>query len=427
MLLATVALASEQAATLLCDEAIAAGWSQVGEAVIAPANPLDYKVDPAALGQFSRLVEAIQAKGVQVAVVLVPERGHTLLAPEPGTPVPKEWARDEAAYVGLVHHFRSLGALAPDVSAVAAELRANGCQFFRPDDGHWSPDGARATAAALAGELAEQGNPSFVGTREGQLDVRPDRKHAAGGYARKVDELCGTTLPRYRGPSFSLQVAPAGSEALLADEPPPPVVVVGSSFAREPFGFGPALSAELDADILSIGVPGGRVRSGMETWLSTADLDAAPPELVVWVLTMHHLLAPTEPLQPTLHGATALRLLRPMVDGGCDAAHEVARLDTRDPLHLYDATSTPLPSVGHYLQIEGPDIVHRSLEVTLRYGDGTEEALRVAADGRVRGHDYLAVEFNPFARAGVVSIGLAARGDGALGEFSARACRLDKP
>ena len=168
------------------------------------------------------------------------------------------------------------GIAAPDLAAALREARAGGEVFLRTDT-HWSPRGARAAAAALAG-------PGH-------------RELAARGVAPTAYRTWRTETRAWRGdllrflpaglPPEELAVEQTGEEDPvrlgLFDEVVIAVTLVGTSYSSAPlWNFEGALKESLGADVLNAAEEGQGPLAPMRAWLESEAARTHPPALVVW-------------------------------------------------------------------------------------------------------------------------------------------------
>ena len=168
------------------------------------------------------------------------------------------------------------GIEAPDLAAALGEARAGGEVFLRTDT-HWSPRGARAAAAALAGpgrrELAARG-VAPTGWRTWRTGTRVWRgdllRFLPPGPAPEgvAEEQTGEENPQRLG---------------LFDEVAIPVTLVGTSYSSAPlWNFEGALKEALGADVLNAAEEGRGPLAPMRAWLESEAARTHPPALVIW-------------------------------------------------------------------------------------------------------------------------------------------------
>ncbi len=420
-----LAAAPAPAPAKLCAAATEAGWRVAGEALVAPERrPLDYTTHPGALDGLERVLAALKDRDIRVVVLLLPDRTHALDGPHTGGHGTKAWNADEAAYQDVLTWLRERAALAPDVAALARRLDATGTPFFRPDDGHWTVEGSLAAAAEVASLLRADRPWTWLGSTPQDLVPAKFASERPGKEAVQLAALCGgEPKPLYRGATYQLTSPPVDSSALLADLPPPPVAVVGSSFVEPFFYFPQALAADLDAEVAALAVAGGGMTTPLRAWLGGTDLDRSRPDVLVWVISATHAFRAAASHAGSLQSFEGYRQLLPAFDGGCRDETTVAKLPVGADGTLLSPGGDAIPTVGHYLQLEGGGVGNTTFYLHFKYSEGTTERLKIVPDERLDARPYTAVEFAPLEGARVVGIRVETVGDASLGDARARVCR----
>lgn len=371
-------------ATTLCPIAVEQGWREVDGMLLGPeSGDLRYAADPAAQHEFGRVLAALRARGIEVVVAVVPPRSRVVLAPGGSVSPQESWLEDRARYVATLEWLRDQGAYAPDLLAVGLEMRAGGQQMFRPEDGHWTGEGSRAAAAAVAAEVRRAGTWEWLGSAPQSLVVSGVDRPRPGALSTDLAKVCGTAPTAfYEGPAYALESG-GGGVGLLDDVPAPRVVVVSSSFGNPMFFFPQALEAELDAPILNISIASGRVTSALRAWLESPDYTEDGPDVLVWLFTATHLFAPSPVHSGSLRTSAGYRQILPQIDGGC-AKEDAARvLKVRADGTFLAVGEPPVPSGGHYFQIEGDELRPLRFSLHLGYEGGATEIVALDPDERI--------------------------------------------
>lgn len=411
----------QAAAWTICPAAKEAGWREVDGNLFGPQGlGQKYFADTYAQQQFTRLIQRIRARGTEVIVAVVPPRSVVALAPGASESYP-DWAAERAGYAATVEWFRTTGGRAPDLAQVGIDLRAKGKSMFRPEDGHWSPDGAFATAAAISEEVRTIRQFSWLGSSpqtlvEGLVGTPP-----TGALLDELAKICGTEAePEWTRPEYTVARPSAPASALLDDVPLPPIVAVSSSFGHPMFFFPQALGAELDAEVLNITVASGKVASPLRAWLESPAY-ANPPDVMVWMFTSSHLFGPVSGSGASLRNAEGLRQLIPLADGGCteESAKQALKVEAEGKLSHFP---NGLSGEGHYLQFDGAGLPPTGFTVHIEYGDGTSESLKIEPDDRVRATQRRMLEFRQFPASTVAGIQVTVPAGKTLGTFTARVC-----
>ncbi len=371
-------------ATPICDAAQALGWREMDGHLLAPENgPMELRPEPAAMLQMSRMIRAIEALGTEVVIVTIPPRARVVLAPDSPSLAPRYWLDDRAAFAGTLEWFRAQGADAPDLMALGLEMAARGEPMFRPDDGHFTAQGSLTVAGLIASTIRAQAEYAWIGQSPAELRVEGVDRPRPGALATDLAAVCKTKpVSSFEQPNYVLDHPPADGSLLLANTPEPEVVMVSSSFGNPMFFMPQALEAELDAPLLNITLADGRVGSALRSWLEGEHFKLHKPDVLVWVFSINHLFGQATTRGPSLGNAEGFRQLIPLVDGGCTHATAARVLNLGENGSLLSATDAPIPTRGHYLQLESEELRPVDFSVRLTYEGGATETVRLPPDGR---------------------------------------------
>lgn len=237
-----------------------------------------FSLDLTVMQRAGRLVSAMQSRGSELVVYVVPTRPMVqleMLAPD------STFDADLAArtYADLNLWLRGLGVLPVDLltPALAAEE-----PFYHRTDQHWTVDGAQLSAKAVA--QAIKGSERWKGTPRREHTtayVRTEKGRAP--LAEALHETCGgKKLPPERYPVYETTAAPIEGLGLLDEVPPPPVVSLSSSFGRSVFNFNGFLAENLGAEVVGVRVGAGGAIGAAFDYLHSADWRTAPSRFVVW-------------------------------------------------------------------------------------------------------------------------------------------------
>lgn len=238
------------------------------------------------LAQIITARERLAARRTALLLALVPAKARVY-------PGPLGARRPAAIHAGLyaraLRTARAADIPAPDLAAALAACRARAAVFLRTDT-HWTPEGARCAAAALA-----------AAARAATLaTARPAayRTIVDGAVAHRGDLLAFLPLD----PWFARLLPPgdelrpqrteplARSAGLLDEAPPPEIVLVGTSYSANPlWNFTGALQEAFGEDVVSYATPAQGPFRPMLEYLDSADFASAPPRLVIWEVPERYL------------------------------------------------------------------------------------------------------------------------------------------
>lgn len=331
------------------------------------------------LGQLTRLDQALRAQGTSFALAVIPPRG--LLAADkvdradPGA-AGFDAARLRADWNALIASLAGTGILVPDIAAAAERAGVRHTFHFRRDH-HWTPEGARVAAVAVA-EAARAAGLDLG-------DVRYVRENAGtrrvnGTLGQRVAARCALQNPPGEEYPLYRSVAPLTAASLLGEAPIPRVVVAGDSNANKAnadyFNFGGSLAEALHADVLNVGIDGGGGNTGLLAWLDSEERRAAAPRLLVWEVSN---------VNPLWSGH--LRQAIPAVKGICATPLAEATTEVRNGAKLLDVPPVDPARVPYLvLEFDRPEIVQFQIRFDTRAGRSVpftvRRSTRVPNNGR---------------------------------------------
>lgn len=257
------------------------GWLYTAEEVRPLTGALDGQLDRIA-GVRDQLARA------GAALVVVPVPGKLDVHVAHGDP-------EAAKGIASLYDDFLAGLRARDVpvldarAALRAEARHD-LAFFRTDT-HWTPEGARAVAQALAGSgLVQVGDARF-------------RVRSAGAEAFTGDLVSFVTTddlapmvglaPEAAVPFTADPLADAETLDIFAGAQAGATLLIGTSYSANPtWSFAESLKLALGRDVLNLAAEGQGPARPMLDYLASADFRAAPPDVVIWEFPVRYLTDP---------------------------------------------------------------------------------------------------------------------------------------
>ncbi|MFP4114151.1 MAG: alginate O-acetyltransferase AlgX-related protein [Spirochaetales bacterium] len=253
------------------------------------------------LGEISRVVRDLRARGAEPVVVLLPAKAR--LAAEKLPRRLRELA-DHERYELAVDRLEEEGTVVVDLRDTLA------AEHFYARDTHWTPEGASVAARAVADTIAGSG----VSLRADRVEYsrEPLRTEPVDGDLMSFVPVGGLrdALGLVEEAAQIYRVEPAsgtggdggaagsaesgdGGAAALFGELTIPVALVGTSYSRDPrWGFEGALKHALGADVLNVASEGIGPFEPMREYLAGDTIRDVPPEIVIWEIPERYLTLP---------------------------------------------------------------------------------------------------------------------------------------
>ena len=224
----------------------------------------------------TRAIGILRAARIEVTVIVIPSKARTYrqFLPDNMHVAPAADRR----YANYLADLRQAGALSPDLDTVF-RARAAGTQLFFKSDTHWTPMGAELAAVETAKVVGPALPPS---SRPGlQVSALVNRVSPRGDLVRNLPEA---QRAAYAPEPYQIRdvVAPAGANALLADDAAE-VTVVGSSYMEPRYAFQPVFSNQIARPVGLFWKPNsiGPFATLLQ-YLTSPDFRQRRPRMLVW-------------------------------------------------------------------------------------------------------------------------------------------------
>lgn len=339
---------------------------------------------------YFRVLDALHAKGVRVAVAYWPPRALAYAPEEVPAKPPAYFEQGAEAYR---RHLERLRGHATPVDLLSL-LRGMPGGPYLPRESHLSPEGAKHLARGLAPvlrALADREGLEPVTWELGEGDTYD------GVPSRILREVCDDPV-ELGEVSFVQPTATRVSDdvaaALLGDPEPPRIALTGRSMLGPRYGLGAHLRLALGADLSVRTTEGGGPIIPLLNEIDAERWDTNPPDVLVWFLTVNQFRRPTNRSSLGFDDPLSWRRALGHVHARCDAS------DAK-PLRLEDATEARLPvprrgpeGPGASVQLDLPGAESAEVTLELTYADGFEETLVLQRHTTLDQHRYLAVSLH---------------------------------
>jgi hypothetical protein len=373
----------------------------------------------------ARMLAALQARGITVAVVVLPRRGFARPdAAEIAAGRGEQYDPDKAlaSYREVLAWFEQRGVVTVDLGSLFLE-HAGQEQLFFPRDHHWTQPAAKLAADALAQALV----PYRQGLREARFEtvsLEGEPRSWPGSITTQVAGMCpGFTVPDHTQPRLRSERLDPQQLGLLDEVPVPEVVVVGTSNSSYEYHFSGYLQDAISAEVLTKFIGGSGPLTSMMAYLRSDTYIQSPPRILVWewIITDLTVRRDVTPDMPEPH---AWNQILPSVYGPCEAPLLAGSASlTEGVVPLLQAAPGAEPAVGElylHLAVGSPSL--KGFGIVSHHADGSEQQVEVTHFGRVEytGHVYSLL---PASEAGLERLELVLPA-GVSGEVQAQVCRV---
>ncbi len=341
----------------------------------------DFGISEEAKPFIARMAKALEARGIKLVAVPIPSRGiiHADKVDYAQT-LAANFSKDVAIenYLAALQEYEALGIMTVNPLDY---LKENPDTLDFKLDMHWTPQGARQIARAVAASLNNLPEFQALGKNTFTLTETITTDYT-GTYSSQVAELCGTPLPSELLQRYDLT---GGASVGLLDSAAPDIILLGTSFSNAQFSFDSFLKESTGVDVLPISINGGsRWYSFEQLFL---DSDTPLPKIILWEFPAK-----------TVEGweITYLRRVTPMIHGACSLENSLISQSTEisptQPVALQSSEGVAIQGANSFVVLEFPDVTLRNFLLTLKYQDGTQEDVRVNRDERVENNGLFLVE-----------------------------------
>lgn len=228
------------------------------------------------------VVDTLKALGIEVLPVLIPDKSE--MYPQHLRHKRPQQVTERRAHFQSALRARGISAL--DATLALMTVAKTGDAFMRTDT-HWSPQGSRNVADAVARYVASSGlltagTTQVTTTKTGILPFDGDLiGFVPTGALRPAIGPPPETLMHYE--------TTVESSLGLFDAPDVPVVLVGTSFStRSEFHFEGFLKQALQSDVINFAREGTGPFAPMERFLASDTVTNSPPQLVIWEIPLRY-------------------------------------------------------------------------------------------------------------------------------------------
>lgn len=361
-----------------------------------------FSISSQTLRYLGQLNAGLAAKGVTLILAAQPPRGTALPT---GSLPGYNPATVSAEYRELREALEKRGLHVTNLAVVVAKTP----HYFFKRDHHWTPEGAEASASAVAQTI--QASPAYgqVANRQQAFSTHAVRdEEQVGSYGGAIGRICGENPPAERLTRTSTEPENPGSGSLFGNAPPPPIALAGTSnSARKDLNFAGFLEEATGLEVLNTSAVGGGPEAALETYLRSKTFIESPPTFLVWEFaTLFDV-----PQNPVFY-----RQLLPSLRGAC-SVHESSANVTKPVTERTTLFSEAPDGSSRYLYLEFSDLSLKTFDLELNYQNGTQETLTLRRSGRENNDGRFFLELN-----GTLSSATLIMSSEASGEVGAKVC-----
>ncbi|MEJ8476686.1 alginate O-acetyltransferase AlgX-related protein [Roseibium algae] len=335
-----------------------------------------FEVSDESLAAFKRVNEALAARGIHLVLMPMIPRGIVGRDKIPNDGLlsdmiydPDFSARQFSAFIDAL---RQAGIDVVDINQIlesAPDFDHSSYSFAA--DVHWTPDGARLVAEAVARKIRqiipEKPNPTKFETSLSGEEVL-----IRGNLTKALNEVCQDKVPPDKLATFKTVQALTSLDALFADvaeggDGRDLLHIVGTSYTDEAlyYNFAGFLREFLKADVSSFSVAGGGLTDAIYGWTQKSGGLAKKPKVLLWEYSS---------LREILKENTIVSsAIVPAIFGACSGDLEIAAGEFAAGSNFaFDLPKTGERASNYYLHLNFSNAALTGFHITYRYADGNE-------------------------------------------------------
>ncbi|MFH5925782.1 alginate O-acetyltransferase AlgX-related protein [Roseomonas xinghualingensis] len=223
-----------------------------------------------------RVKDALAARGIALAVAIVPDKARVLAKQLCGAPLSAQAMQRHDDFLAAL---RGKGIDPVALLPALQEQEARGGAWYRTDT-HWNQEGAKAAAAAIAKALRDT---PLSRAEDYRTSVAAEDTNGPGDLLRlmSLDHVPDALRPAPDRQRLERTEMPESGGGLLDETPAPEVALIGSSYSLNA-NFHGALQAALRGTVLNAATAGGGFAGAATTYFAGQSFRESPPKLVIW-------------------------------------------------------------------------------------------------------------------------------------------------
>ncbi|MBB2820012.1 UNVERIFIED_ORG: hypothetical protein GGD59_003275 [Rhizobium esperanzae] len=346
-----------------------------------------YELSPGAISAFKRVNDALAFKGVHLILMPMLPRGlgGKNFIPDGGVLSDMVYDPNFSAtqFRAMISSLRDRGIDTIDITAIQdAHPEFDWSTFYLKRDIHWTPEGARLVAGAVAEHIRKL-RPEDVNSLEFRTVHTNVKSTIHTLMATALNEICQDKIPAEHIDLYETKRLVDSLDALLSDDEADSrdfVHVVGTSFTDEKmdFNFNGFLRESLKRDVAGFSIAGGGLTQSVYAWTQNAVGLSKRPEFLIWEYA---------DLKAILEDNTYINSgVVPAIIGDCAADLEITAVEFGNDNKIdIDFPSITGKAADYYLRFQLSNNALTGFQLNYKYADGATKIMTFANPSRVSG------------------------------------------
>ncbi len=361
---------------------------------------LQHPMDQRTVILLGRLAKVLQENGTTLVYVAIPAKSQVMVDALPDHV--KDYGFDpelaQMIYTDIITRLSNVGIVAPNVMTALQNVTGEERAFFGADF-HWTSQGARAAADAIATSI--KADPSYAELTPSRFESKPLGKQVAfSGMRRSLQTFCVNALPSTETMAYkTTPVESANGDAAALDifagsDAAVPAVLVGTSFSDSSINNFAGFLTELSGlAIVNYAITGGNQYGALTSYLTSDEFKNQRPRFLIWENPIYNNLAQngSEPLEELIAAAGT----------GCTQLLATTKVDDYTlsaSLAAFDVR--PDDAIFARYGAEGSRVASFELQTT----DGITRKSKIDRSARLRGTGNFYLGMSPFRHPGFTQV-----------------------
>ena len=361
---------------------------------------LQHPMDQRTVTMLGRLAQVLEENGTTLVYVTIPAKSQVMIdyLPQHAQDYGFDPEMAQMIYTDIISRLAAVGIVAPDVMTALQNLKGDERPFFGADF-HWTSQGARAAAQAIAREI--KATPAYAELTPSTFESKPlGRQVAFSGMRRSLQSFCRKPLPPTETMAYkTTPVESAAGDVTALDifagsDKAVPAVLVGTSFSDSSINnFAGFLSEFTGLEIVNYAITGGNQYGAMTSYLTSDEFKDQRPRFLIWENPIYNNLAQ--------NGSAPLEELIAAAGTSCTDALATTKVDNFTvSASLAGTKVNPDDAIFADYGAEGARVASFELQTT----DGITRKSKIDRSARLRGTGNFYLGLSPFRHPGFTKV-----------------------
>ena len=361
---------------------------------------MQHPMDQRTIVQLGKLAAVLKENGTTLVYVTIPAKSQVMVdyLPEHTKDYGFDPEMAQMIYTDIITRMSGVGIIAPDIMTALQGVTGDEMPFFGADF-HWTSQGARAAAQAIADQI--KADPAYADLTPSHFESKPIGKEVAfSGMRRSLQSFCKDALPPTETMAYKTTLVEgntgdgAALDIFASSSASVPAVLIGTSFSDSPINnFAGFLNEFTGLDVVNYAITGGNQFGAITSYMTSNEFKEQRPRFLIWENPIYNSLAQygSEPLEELIAAAGT----------GCTNLLTTKKIDDFTlSASLAGIKAQPDDAIYANYGAEGARMVSFSLQTT----DGITRKSKIERAARLRATGNFYLGLSPFRHPGFTEV-----------------------